>query len=92
MSEKEKEVLSLFEGWDFDMNKELICPSVFEYFRLNLLRNILSDELGDLIKEISLNIADNYLHLIADKGDDPLIDNINTEKKESIGRYSTGQF
>jgi penicillin amidase len=83
-SEREKEVLSLFEKWDYDMNIDLVTPSVFEFFRLNLLRNALMDELGELYREIPRNIADNFLHFIADEGRNRLIDNINTASTETM--------
>jgi penicillin amidase len=84
LSEKEIELLSYFSDWDYDMNKELICPSVFEYFRLSLLKNILEDELGDLFGELPSYIADNYLHYLADAGKDMFVDNVTTETKESF--------
>jgi penicillin amidase len=84
LSEKENEILTLLSDWDYDMRTDLICPSVFEYFRLSLLANLLEDELGELFGEIPRNIADYYLHYIADTGNSPFIDNIKTEFKESL--------
>jgi penicillin amidase len=84
LSENETEVLSLFSEWDYDMNKELICPSVFEYFRLSLLKNLLADELGELFGELPPHIADNYLHFVADAGKDRFVDNVKTKAKESF--------
>jgi penicillin G amidase len=84
LTEKEFELLSLFSDWDYDMNKDLICPSVFEYFRLSFLNNILNDELGELYKEMPALIADSYLHFLADAGNDMFVDNKMTEKEESF--------
>jgi len=84
LSEKEIGVLALFSKWDYDMNKDLICPSVFEYFRLNMLKNILEDELGELFAGIPPIIADNYLHFLEDSGNRLFIDNVNTEAVESL--------
>jgi penicillin G amidase len=84
LTQQEAEVLTLFSNWDYDMNKELICPSIFEYFRISLLKNILGDELGDLYGELPAIIADNYLYYLADKGNDGFVDNKMTEKVESF--------
>ena len=80
----EKEALQKLLKWNLEMNKDMVAPSIFEYFRLSLARNLLEDELGDLYNEMDINIADNYLHCIADTATREFVDNINTPERESV--------
>ena len=41
-------LLNTLSGWDYDMNADLIAPSIFEFFRISFINNLLSDELQEL--------------------------------------------
>ncbi len=40
-----QQLLKLFTGWDYDMNADLVAPSIFEFFRISFIKNLLADEL-----------------------------------------------
>lgn len=84
LSDMEKDVLAELKNWDLEMSEEKICPKIFEYFRLALLENLLSDELGEIFDDLCPKLADNILFHTAKTGTCDWIDNINTSEKETI--------
>jgi len=80
----EKFAFNSLKKWDYDMNKDLAAPSVFEFFIFKLQDNILQDELGDLYNNFDFTYRDYYLYRILTKGADEWVDNINTPQKENI--------
>jgi penicillin amidase len=92
LSPSEASALDTFNGWDYDMNAELVAPSVFEFFRISFIKNLLSDELQDLYdqflgvsndKEYDI-IKDYYIYRILKTGPDNWVDDISTPQKESL--------
>ncbi len=90
LTSAEKDALNTLSGWDYDMNADLVAPSVFEFFRISFIRNILSDELQELFNNyISVSsdydvITDYYLYRILKTGPDGWIDNIDTPEIETL--------
>lgn len=87
----ERAALAYFSDWDYDMNANLIAPSVFEFFRISFLKDLLGDELGDLFDdmisktgEFTIQMGDYYIYKILKTGPDEWVDNINTPEKETI--------
>jgi penicillin amidase len=76
--------LRSLKDWDYDMNKDLAAPSVFEFFRFNFARNLLGDELGDLYGDMGSGIRDYYILRVLKSGPDELVDDTNTPEKESL--------
>ena len=83
-SPEEKFAFRSLNGWDYDMNKNLTAPSVFEFFRFSFAKNLLGDELGDLYKQIDVTVRDYYIYRILKDGPDEWVDDINTPQKETL--------
>jgi penicillin amidase len=83
-TDMEKKILSEMKKWDFEMGPDIICPTVFEYFRLALLKNLLADELGEIYDDLYPGLSDNYLYYLAGNDTNEWVDNINTPEKESF--------
>jgi penicillin amidase len=86
----ETNALNTLTGWDYDMNADLIAPSVFEFFRISFTKNLLSDELQELFDNFisvssTYNVTtDYYIYRILKTGPDEWVDNINTQEKETL--------
>jgi penicillin amidase len=80
----EAEALSKLSGWDYDMNPDLIEPSLFEFFRASLIRNLLADELSELFDELLEKAGDYYIYRILTTGTDSWVDDINTPQTETL--------
>ena len=80
----EKFAFNSLKDWDYDMNKDLVAPSVFEIFHFLLQDNILKDELGDIYKNFDVTYRDYYIYRIITNGPDEWVDNINTPEKETL--------
>jgi penicillin G amidase len=76
--------LAALGGWDYDMNTDLIAPTILEYFRISFRRNLLSDELGDLFDHMYYMTGEYYVYRILENEHDEWIDNIQTDQKETI--------
>jgi penicillin amidase len=80
-----QKVLEAIKGWDFVEQRDSIGAGAYEVFWLNLLRNTLDDELGDLARQY-VNGGDlNRQVMIAllARPDSPWWDNTTTPAKES---------
>jgi penicillin amidase len=80
----EVKALETLEGWDYDMNASLVAPSVFEFFRISFIYNLLADELGDLYPQLFKTTRDYYIYRIIKNGPDVWVDNINTPQIETL--------
>ncbi len=84
LSPAEAEALSILSEWDFDMNADLVAPSVFEFFRISFIKNLLSDELADLFGQLFGVTRDYYIYRILKTGPDEWVDDVSTPQKESL--------
>jgi penicillin amidase len=84
LSAAEQTALATLTGWDYDMNANLVAPSVFEYFRMSFADNLLADELGDIYGEITGTVRDYYIYRILNSGPDAWVDNVNTPQMETL--------
>lgn len=84
MNSIESEAFNLLEEWDFDMNKDLVAPALFDFFRISFAKNLLGDELGDLYDQLPGTVKDNYIYRIITVSPDEWVDDINTPDIESI--------
>ncbi|MFH0842942.1 MAG: penicillin acylase family protein [Bacteroidota bacterium] len=80
----EADALATLGSWDYEMNADLIAPSLFEFFRMSFGQNLLSDELGDLSGQMFGLARDYYIYRILSTGPDSWVDNINTPEKETL--------
>ncbi len=92
LSSIEASALDTLKSWDYDMNADRVAPSIFEFFRISFIKNLLADELQDLFdqylavsndKEYDV-IKDYYIYRILKTGPDNWVDDINTQKKETL--------
>lgn len=84
LSESEVYALNTLADWDYDMKADLVAPSVFEFFRISFLKNLLADELGELYGQFYKKAGDYYIYRILKTGPDEWVDNINTPLKETL--------
>jgi penicillin amidase len=84
MSTLEAEVFSKLTGWDYDMNKDLIASTVFDFFSVSFSKNLLGDELGELYSQIPVSIKDYYIYRILTTGADDWVDDVTTPGKETL--------
>lgn len=80
----EKYAFNALKGWDYDMNKDLTAPTVFEFFRYSFGKNLLADELGDLYNQINVTTREYYIYKVLTTGPDEWVDDINTAQKETL--------
>jgi penicillin amidase len=76
--------LDAFSGWDYDMKADLVAPSLLEFFRISLRKNLLADELGDLYNQLHYSVVEYYIYRIFKTGADEWVDNVNTTFKETL--------
>jgi penicillin amidase len=81
---EEKNALKTLKSWNYDMNKDLVAPSIFEYFRYSFPKNLLSDELGNLYSQINVTEREYYIYRILNDGPDEWVDDISTPQKETL--------
>jgi penicillin amidase len=84
MTPAEKTSLHLLSDWDYDMNANLVAPTIFEFFRKSFSHNLLGDELGDLYNSLPGGMNDYYIYRILKTGADEWVDDINTPQKETL--------
>lgn len=84
LSAVDKFALEELKAWDFDMNKDEIAPSVFEFFRNSFGSNLLADELGTLYSEVNGITRDYYIYRILREGPDEWVNNVTTTENETL--------
>lgn len=84
MSTVETDAFATLATWDYDMNRDLVAPAVFEFFTGSLAKNLLGDELSDLFGQIPGPFRDYYIYRILEKGPDHWVDDINTSQVETL--------
>lgn len=70
--------------WDYSMEASQIAPTIFEFIRMEIARNIMADELGDLYGSSIGSQYDFYIYRMITEGPDEWVDNINTEPRENM--------
>jgi len=84
LSPAETEALNALSGWDYDMNADLVAPTIFEFFRMSLGKNLLSDELSELYGQLFGVARDYYIYRILAAGPDHWVDDVNTSEIETL--------
>lgn len=80
----EKNALSTLKQWNYDMNANMVAPSIFEFFRPVFGRNLLADELGELYPSLFGTAREYYIYRTLTTGPDEWVDNVNTQGKEIL--------
>jgi penicillin G amidase len=83
-SQAENSAFNSLVAWDFDMDKDLIAPTIFEYFIRSFKSNLLNDELGDLSGELPGIAKDYYVYRILKTGPDEFVNDVTTSQKETL--------
>jgi penicillin amidase len=84
MSQAEQAAMNLLKEWDYEMNAGSAAPSVFEFFRKCLSKNLLADELEELFVQVPERISDYYIYKILKTGQDEWVDDVTTPQAESL--------
>lgn len=92
LAKEEAEMLGDLKRWDYDMSPDLITPTFFEYYRKNLARNLLKDDIGDLYNEIYGTVRDYYLYRLITEGRDLFVDNADTPEIEDFNMIARLSF
>ena len=82
--ETEKKAIEELRGWDYTMDASLVAPTLFEFIRAELARQIMRDELDELYGSPLGRQYDFYLYSMMKEGPDEWIDNVDTPEKESM--------
>ncbi len=82
--EDELQAIEALTKWDYSMDASLIAPTLFEFIRSELARNIMSDELKGLYGSSLGKQHDFYIYRMISEGPDHWVDNINTPEVETI--------
>lgn len=82
----------LLEKWDFVMSPDSEAATVFEFIRVQLAREILADDLGDLYGSIPGVYRDYYLYRIVMTGPDKWVDRRETSEFESFDQILRDSF
>jgi len=92
MNPAESASLNLLTDWDYNMNENLVAPTIFEFYRKSFSKNLLGDELGDLFNQLPASINDNYIYRILQTGPDEWVDDVSTPQKESLEEINQKSF
>jgi len=84
LNSSELSALKTLSAWDYDMNAGLTAPSIFEFFRMSFINNLLSDELQELYAQMPGIAKEYYLYRILKAGPDAWVDNVNTPAVETL--------
>lgn len=84
MSQTEANAFSTLEDWDYNMEKDKAAPAVFEFFSINLVKNLLGDELEDMFDQLPRSLKDYYIFRILETGPDEWVDNVKTSATETL--------
>jgi penicillin amidase len=84
LNQTEVSALKSLSAWDYDMNAGLAAPTIFEYFRISFINNLLSDELQDLYAQLPGIAREYYIYRILKTGPDAMVDNVNTPAVETL--------
>lgn len=84
MSNPEKEALKELTNWDYNMSKDLVAPTVLEFFTKSFEKNLLGDELGGLFDDLQTSIKEYYIFKILTTGPDSWVDDVTTSEDENL--------
>lgn len=82
--EDEQQAVEALAEWDYSMDASLVAPTLFEFIRGELARNIMGDELAGLYGSSLGRQHDFYIYRMISEGPDQWVDNINTPEVETM--------
>jgi len=84
MNPAEADAFRIIDAWDHEMKPGEVAPSIFEFFTVSFIRNLLGDELEELFNELPGSIKDHYIYKILKNGPDGWVDDITTAQNETL--------
>jgi penicillin amidase len=66
------------------MSEGLVAPSIFEFFRMSFIKNLLSDDFGEMYDQLTGNEKEYYIYRILKTGPDEWVDDATTPQKETL--------
>jgi len=82
--ETEKKAIEELKGWNYAMDASLVAPTLFEFIRMEMARQLLGDELDELYGAALGRQHDFYIYSLMKEGPDEWVDNVDTPEKESL--------
>jgi len=92
LSEDEQEFLQQLSEWNFFNNADLIEPFLFRQWWRQFYNAIFNDEYGSVELAMRRPSRDRVIELIKENPEMAFIDDITTDKKESIQELATASF
>ena len=80
----EKTAIEELKGWDYAMDPSLVAPTLFEFIRIEMARQLLGDELDELYGGPLGRQHDFYIYSLMKEGPDEWVDNVDTPEKETM--------
>ena len=80
----ESAVIEELKGWDYAMDASLMAPTLFEFIRMEMARQLLGDELDELYGAPLGRQHDFYIYTLMKEGPDEWVDNVDTPEKETM--------
>jgi len=84
MSPLEAEAFKTLPEWDYNMTRDDVAPTIFEFFTRSFAKNLLGDELGDLYDQLPGSIRDYYIYRVLRDGPDEWVNDITTTQGETL--------
>jgi penicillin amidase len=84
LSQSEMAALNTLSDWDYNMSKDLIAPSIFEFFRISFIKDLLSDDFGEMYDQLTGTEKEYYIYRILKTGPDEWVDDTTTPQKETL--------
>ena len=92
LSDEELKSLKLLKEWDYHTKAELIAPSIFRQWWARFYGGIFNDEYGTTNAILRYPSRDRVIEVLKEEPEFLFIDNIKTEKRESISDIATSTF
>ncbi len=92
LSEDEEALFDQMFQWDYTMNADLIQPSVFYFWWRNFNSSIFNDEYYTSDQRLRYPSRDRVIEVIKEEPDFFMIDDITTDKKETLRDIATKSF
>lgn len=88
----EVKAFALLKQWNNEMSADEEAPSVFEFFRIALARELIADELGDMYGSLPGVYRDYYIYRVIMSGPDRWVDKASTAEFESLNEIMRMAF
>jgi penicillin amidase len=84
LTSAESVALTALSEWDYEMDPQLIAPTILEFFRISFRKNLFSDEVDELSDQQGDLLFEFYIYKLLTTGSGDWADNIHTPEKETL--------